>query len=215
MQKFFKFWSYYLPLPLYGLLLFWWTSQSMNRVFTLFVFILPVAYGYITPYIATTIMKKWKFTGGLKIGEIYFHQGFKIAANLILWLSIAIIDLDTKNILSITTIVKLSLFVGTLQSLIIWIHDIYALRFGTIEMSNELYLSGAPAEVVAFQFAPATFFILGFSFSGLSLAFLNHMNSGAHMSGMGFVVSICVALTILNLLVSVVYKVCEQGLQNP
>ena len=86
-------------------------------------------------------MKKWKFNGGLKVGEIYYHHGFKIASHLILWLTIALVGVDMSKDFTPQMIMKLSLFVGVLQSLVVWIHDIYALRFGAIETVSYTHLT--------------------------------------------------------------------------
>ncbi len=209
MRNFFKFWSYYLPIPLFLLMLVYWINLDLESYLLSFVFVLPVLYGYITPYIATTILKKWRFVGGVKIGEIYYHQGFKIASHLILWLSIALIGHDLKKPIEIIMMIKLSFMVALLNGFVIWIHDIYALRFNVIEMNNKMYLSGRSAEEIAFKFAPATFFTLGFFYSMCVFIFNKLLLSGVIGSVIEVVVSIVVSFIIINLALSLVYKRCE------
>jgi hypothetical protein len=40
---------------------FVWAAWSDNRVFALYVMLLPLFYGYVAPGIATNLLHKWRF----------------------------------------------------------------------------------------------------------------------------------------------------------
>lgn len=56
-----RFWVYVLPLPLFVVMYFVWAAWSDNRVFALYVMLLPLFYGYVAPGIATNLLHKWRF----------------------------------------------------------------------------------------------------------------------------------------------------------
>jgi hypothetical protein len=58
-----RFWVYVLPLPLFVVMYFVWAAWSDNRVFALYVMLLPLFYGYVAPGIATNLLHKWRFKG--------------------------------------------------------------------------------------------------------------------------------------------------------
>lgn len=207
MNTFLKFWLLYLPLPLYFGMYFLINSKGFESARVMTVFIVPVIYGYLIPYVSTTIMKKWEFLKGPKVGGIYLHQGFKIASHLVLWLYL-LVSVKEGNTYSVSEVVILSFFGGTTQALIVWIHDILAIKYGFLKMNNVAFLSGVPAESLTFRFAPMTFFTLGFLYTLTSLIILNGYTI------LNLAVTGCIAFLIITMLVSLVYKYCESYLET-
>jgi len=66
-----RFWVYVLPLPLFVVMYFVWAAWSDNRVFALYVMLLPLFYGYVAPGIATNLLHKWRFKGPWVVGSYY------------------------------------------------------------------------------------------------------------------------------------------------
>lgn len=202
MRIFLKLWLFVLPLPLYFGIYFYMknTGHESSKLFT--VFAVPVVYGYLIPYISTTVMKKWEFFGGIKFGGIYIHQGFKIASHLVLWLFLLTILMPVNEVTILQSLIAAT-FGGIAQSLTVWIHDIWAIKYGFLKMNNKAFLSGNPAEVITFKFAPLTFFTLGFIYTFTSLLILKgYVFINIQITGI-------LSFIFLVGVVSIVYKYCE------
>lgn len=213
MKRITEFWMFYFPLPLFILVYYLMRNllhandSTLNQNQLIAIIVIPVIYGYLIPYISVNIMKKWEFTRGMRIGGIYVHQGFKIASHLLLWLYL-ILKLVSLEQMTIEMLLIASVFCGFAQGFSIWIHDILAMRYGYLIMFNQASLSGKGAEVVVFKFAPATFFTLGFTYSFSSLLILKKYFAQP------VYVQAAMALLLIIVLVSLVYKICEKSLNR-
>jgi hypothetical protein len=38
----------------------------------------PVLFGYLMPWIAMGVVKRWRFTGGPRVGSYYVHHGIQV-----------------------------------------------------------------------------------------------------------------------------------------
>lgn len=212
MNKIFHLFSYHLAVfPLFFSLLYIWLQQKLNLNIIIFVFILPVLYGYITPFIATTILKKWKFNNGLKIGEIYYHHGFKVASHLILFLSIALVGHTAKDEFTLVQMVSISFCVGSMEGFFIWIHDVFALKYGYITMSRDHYNINVEPEVMSFRFSPVIFFSLGFTYSFCALIYNNI--ALLDLSGNCLFAAISSAFLLINIILGTLYFFCEKNMR--
>lgn len=133
-------------------------NQAGGTGFAVFALGLPFLFGYIAPGIGTNFLKMWRFRDTWTVGNYYIHHGFIYAATMGTVLYIAFLppaqnDLQTLlgNMLRCAGILG---FVG-------WAHDTIAIREGQMEVYNLPWKQGQPAEVVAAQYAPLCFFLLG------------------------------------------------------
>lgn len=124
----------------------------------LFILGLPFFFGYIAPGIGTNVLKMWRFRDTWTIGNYYIHHGFIYAATMGLVLYIAFIPPAQNDWL--TLLGNMARCAGIL-GFVGWSHDMLAIRAGVMEVRNEPWKRGAPAEVIAAQYAPVCFSLLG------------------------------------------------------
>ncbi len=160
-----NFWIYVLPLPLFFFMAYVWQSSMKTTLFTIYVLLLPVLYGYIVPGIATNILKKWRFKGRMLIGNYYLHHGFNYASkmNFMLFISLATVFPGTK--LSLGQILAIIMVSGVLHGYVYWIADIFLVKTGMLEFPDTSFRKGKSAEEIVFQYAPISFFLLGATYA--------------------------------------------------
>lgn len=166
-----RFWVYVLPLPLFVVMYFVWAAWSDNRVFALYVMLLPLFYGYVAPGIATNLLHKWRFKGPWVVGSYYAHHGFMYSANLSSLLFIAFLGTNREP-LSLATVFRVLLCTGALHGFVAWMHDILIVRHGMVEIYNRPAAEGRSPEEIVTHYAPLCFFLLGLTYAaGALLAF--------------------------------------------
>ena len=157
-------WVYLLPLPVFTAMYFVWLSASGNLAFTLYVLLLPLLYGYISPGIATNLLKMWRFKGPGVVGNYYVHHGFMYSANMspLLYLTF---DVRTPHSLDIAEFLRIAVVTGAVQGFVLWIHDILIVRADLVEIDNRPTRERrSPEEIVTF-YAPVCFFLIGFCYA--------------------------------------------------
>ena len=161
-------WVYALPVPLAVGMYFVWRHYTSHVGFALYVSLVPLFYGYISPGIATNVLHRWRFKGPGVIGSYYLHHGFMYAANMspLLFLAMAGQGLDP---LTIGSWVRISLVAGGLHGFVLWIHDILLVRNDMVEIYNRPAREGRSAEEIVAYYAPLCFFLIGASYAAGSL----------------------------------------------
>ncbi|MGD0815598.1 MAG: hypothetical protein ABSA83_18550 [Verrucomicrobiota bacterium] len=166
-----RFWVYALPLPLFVVMYFVWAAWSDNRIFALYVMLLPVFYGYVAPGIATNLLHKWRFKGPWVVGSYYAHHGFMYSANMSPLLFIALLGTPHES-LSTATVLRVLLCTGALYGFTAWMHDILMVRHGMVEIYSRPAAQGRSPEEIVTHYAPLCFFLLGLTYAaGALLAF--------------------------------------------
>ena len=166
-----RFWVYVLPLPLFVVMYFVWAAWSDNRVFALYVMLLPLFYGYVAPGIATNLLHKWRFKGPWVVGSYYAHHGFMYSANMSPLLFIAFLGTHSEP-LSTRNGASGSALHGCSPRLRVWIHDILIVRHGMVEIYNRPAAEGRSPEEIVTHYAPLCFFLIGLTYAaGALLAF--------------------------------------------
>lgn len=136
----------------------WWRSSN-SWPFVVVVMGVPVVFGYVMPWIATSVVKRWRFTSGPRVGSYYVHHGFIYGAKLAFALLLVIRSLDA--IVSPFEILSVMLVAGAATAFGGWFHDTQAARAGTIEIEGGI-------DALA-TFAPPSYFTMGFTYAGVTL----------------------------------------------
>lgn len=139
-------------------------NRAGGSALTLLVLGLPFLFGYIAPGIGTNYLKMWKFRGSMTVGNYYLHHGFIYAAMFGTLLYIAFIPPAPNGWL--TTLGNMARAAG-LVGFVGWSHDLLAIRAGLMEVYNEPWKRGAEPEVIAAQYAPLCFSLLGAVYAGV------------------------------------------------
>lgn len=158
-------WVYVLPLPVCGLMYWLWLTWSGSHAFALYVLLLPVAYGYIAPGIATNLLKKWRFKGPGVVGNFYIHHGFMYAANMSPLLFIPFLGCSPQHSLQMGESIRIILCTAALRGYVLWIHDVYIVRLKMVEIFNRPAAEGKSPEAIVFHYAPLCFFLIGLTYA--------------------------------------------------
>lgn len=163
-SKLFLFISVYIfPFLALPILIRLWSALG-GEAFMLFVLGLPLLFGYLAPGIGTNVLKMWRFRGRWTAGNYFAHHGFIYAATMGLALFLTFTPPAQNDwltlLLNMTRNAGLLGFIG-------WTHDLIAIRAGMMEVYNDEWKRGAPAEVVAAQYAPLCFSLLGAAYAGI------------------------------------------------
>ena len=125
---------------------------------------LPFVFGYLAPGIGTNLLKMWRFRDSWVIGNYFIHHGFIYAATLGAVLFIAFVPPVQND--GWTLLGNMARGAGIL-GFVGWTHDLISIREGLMEVYNEPWKRGAPAEVIAAQYAPLCFALLGAVYAGV------------------------------------------------
>ena len=134
----------------------WWRSSG-SWPFVVVVMGVPVVFGYLMPWIATSVVKRWRFT---RVHTLYPHHGFIYGAKLAFALLLVIRSLD--SIRTPFEVLSVMLVAGAATAFGGWFHDTQAARAGKIEIAGGI-------EALA-TFAPPSYFTMGATYAGVTLA---------------------------------------------
>jgi len=164
LSKFFLFFvNKVFPFLALPILFYLWNHVGGN-VFTILVLGLPFLFGYIAPGIGTNILKMWRFRDTWTMGNYYIHHGFIYAATMGFILYFAFIPpVQNSWQIWIGNIVRCAGILGFVG----WLHDTIAIREGRMEVYNKQWKQGFAAEVIAAQYAPLCFSMLGACYAGI------------------------------------------------
>jgi hypothetical protein len=137
----------------------WWRSTGSWR-FVAIVMGVPVLFGYLMPWIATSVVKRWRFTAGPRVGSYYLHHGFIYASKLAFALLLVIRSID--SVVSVFEMAAVVLVCGAVTAFGGWFHDTHAVRGGKIEVQG-----GIEALIT---FAPPSYFTMGATYAAVTLA---------------------------------------------
>jgi hypothetical protein len=154
----FKMFVFFVPVPGCVLSFFLWRWRTSSTLFALFAVLLPLVYGYAMPGIATSLMGKWRFKGGIRLGGIYVHHGFIYASKLSLLLFACSYCLNPAEA-TIPMLVSAGFAFSATYALVAWIDEIFLLKNDMVQL-NAPGSEMSPAERT-FKYAPASFSAIG------------------------------------------------------
>jgi hypothetical protein len=152
--------TYAFPAVGFPLVTYAWWRTSGSWPFVAVVMGVPVIFGYVMPWVATGVVKRWRFTGGPRVGSYYVHHGFIYGAKLAFALLLVMRSLD--DIASPFEIASVMLVAGAATAFGGWFHDTQAVRAGKIEIEGGI-------DALA-TFAPPSYFAMGATYAGVTLA---------------------------------------------
>ena len=144
--------------------LIWYWVRMGGVAFALLVLGLPFLFGYMAPGVGTNVLKMWRFRGSWMLGNYYIHHGFIYASTLGTALCIVFFKPAAHDWL--TVLGNMARGAGVM-GFVGWTHDLLAIREGEMEVYNEPWKHGAAPEVIASQYAPICFSLLGASYAGM------------------------------------------------
>lgn len=152
--------------PFIGLpLLTWFWAESGGPAFAALVLGLPLLFGYVFPGIGTNLLKMWRFRDSWVVGRFFIHHGFIYAATMGTVMYFAFIPPSGSGDW-LTLLGNMARCAGIL-GFVGWTHDLVAIRAGLMEVYNQEWRRGEPPEVIAAQYAPLSFSLLGVCYAAL------------------------------------------------
>lgn len=144
------------PLVAYG----WWRASGNSWRFVALVMGVPVLFGYLMPWVATGIVRRWRFTGGPRVGSYYVHHGFIYGSKLAF--ALLLVTRSIGSVASTFDVVAVVLVSGAVTGFGGWFHDAQAVRAGKIEIEGGIE--------ALMTFAPASYFAMGATYAAVTLA---------------------------------------------
>jgi hypothetical protein len=166
----------------------WWRIAAGNWRLVALVLLVPVLFGYLTVWIASRVVKRWRMTGPWRIGGAYIHHGFIYASKMVFVLLLA-----TRNPAAVRTWVDLTsvaVLVGAATAFGGWWHDLHAIRAGRIELIG---LDAHAAEESLASFAPISYFSVGATYAVVTIVGWQYVAADPHK----FILVFAAALAIL------------------
>jgi hypothetical protein len=120
----------------------------------------PVVFGYLMPWVATGVVKRWRFTSGPRVGSYYVHHGFIYGSKLAFALLLVVRSIG--SVVSALDVAAVVLVAGAATAFGGWFHDTQAVRAGRIEIDGG-------TEALA-GFAPASYFTMGATYAAVTIA---------------------------------------------
>ncbi len=151
--------TYVFPAVAFPLVSYAWRSRGASWPFVALVMGVPVVFGYLMPWVATSVVKRWRFTSGPRVGSYYVHHGFIYGSKLAFALFLVV-----RSIGSIATAFDAAAVVlvcGAATAFGGCYHDMTAVRAGKIEVAG-----GIDA---LWRFAPPSYFTMGATYAGVAL----------------------------------------------
>jgi hypothetical protein len=143
----------------------WWRIAGGNWRLVALVMIVPIAFGYLVAWLATSLVKRWRMTGGWRIGGAYVHHGFIYGSKMAFVLLLA--TRDPMGIRSWVDLISVALLVGAATAFGGWLHDLHAIRQGRIVFTG---LDKREAEEALASLAPLSYFTVGATYAVVSIA---------------------------------------------
>jgi hypothetical protein len=152
--------TYLFPAVAFPLVAYAWRARGGSWRFVALVMGVPVLFGYLMPWIATSVVKRWRFTSGPRMGSYYVHHGFIYGSKLSFALLLVVRSIgSTVTPLDAAAVVLVS---GAVAGFGGCVHDVRAVRAGRIEVDGGLE--------ALWSFAPPSYFTMGATYAAVVLA---------------------------------------------
>jgi hypothetical protein len=152
--------TYVSPAVAFPLVTYAWRAGGASWPFVAVVMGVPVLFGYLMPWIATSVVKRWRFTSGPRVGSYYVHHGFIYGSKLAFALLLVVRSIGSiGTLLDAAAVVLVS---GAAAGFGGCVHDVRAVRAGRIEVDGGLD--------ALWRFAPPSYFTMGATYAAVVLA---------------------------------------------
>jgi hypothetical protein len=180
----------------------WWRIAAGNWRLVALVLLVPVLFGYLVVWFASSVVKRWRMTSGWRIGGAYVHHGFIYASKMAFVLLLAARDpMATRGWIDLTAV---ALLAGAATAFGGWWHDLHAIRAGKIELIG---LAPRAAEAALASFAPMTYFAVGATYAVVTIAGWQIVSARPHT----FLLVFAGALAALLILPSLVFFAVDRS----
>lgn len=149
----------WLPVPATAVMAYLWHSRTGSSLLAAYATLVPLCYGYLMPFVAINLLKRWRFKNGIMMGGMYLHHGFMYAWKMSLFAFLPLLLLG-----SATPDGPASLAWVTCASLpyafMAWLEDSLCVRHGFVEFNG-----GPTTAAETASYAPLCFTLIGFIYS--------------------------------------------------
>ncbi|SRR6266542_5056541 len=181
--------TYVFPAVAFPLVTYAWRSSGASWAFVALVMCVPVLFGYLMPWVATSVVKRWHFTSGPRVGSYYVHHGFIYGSKLAFALLLVVRSIG--SIVTAFDIAAVILVSGAATAFGGCLHDMTAVRAGKIEVDG-----GIDA---LWRFAPPSYFAMGATYAAVSLGAHRALADGAAAFFWAFPVAFVILCTVPSL----------------
>jgi hypothetical protein len=151
--------TYVFPAVAFPLVTYAWRSSGASWPFVVLVMGVPVLFGYLMPWVATSVVKRWRFTSGPRVGSYYVHHGFIYGSKLAFALLLVVRSLG--SVVTAFAAAAVVLVAGAATAFGGCFHDMQAVRAGKIEVDGGLD--------ALWRFAPPSYFTMGATYAAVAL----------------------------------------------
>jgi hypothetical protein len=172
----------------------WWREYAGELRLVAVAWLIPILWAYIVPGIGTNVLKVWEFNTRFKLGRFRPHHGFVFgsATALLGWF----VHLRAHDALDLLRNAFVLCSVIAFWNLL---YDVKALKAGILNVYNQPWADGAPAESIAMDYAPWFFGVFGFTY-GAGIAAMELLGSRGALSmpvyALAFALTLLLTLTL-------------------
>jgi hypothetical protein len=152
--------TYLFPAVGFPLVTYAWHASGASWPFTILVMAVPVLFGYLMPWVATSVVRRWRFTSGPRVGSYYLHHGFIYGSKLAF--ALLLVARSMASIVTPFHAIAVILVTGAATAFGGCFHDMQAVRAGKIEVDGGIE--------ALWRFAPPSYFTMGATYAAVAIA---------------------------------------------
>ena len=152
--------TYLFPAIAFPLVTYAWHASGASWPFTILVMAVPVLFGYLMPWVATSVVRRWRFTSGPRVGSYYLHHGFIYGSKLAF--ALLLVARSMESIVTPFDAIAVILVTGAATAFGGCFHDMHAVRTGKIEVDGGIE--------ALWRFAPPSYFTMGATYAAVAVA---------------------------------------------
>ena len=152
--------TYLFPAIAFPLVTYAWHASGASWPFTILVMAVPVLFGYLMPWVATSVVRRWRFTSGPRVGSYYLHHGFIYGSKLAF--ALLLVARSMASIVTPFDAIAVILVTGAATAFGGCFHDMQAVRAGKIEVDGGIE--------ALWRFAPPSYFTMGATYAAVAVA---------------------------------------------
>jgi len=152
--------TYLFPAIAFPLVTYAWHASGASWPFTILVMAVPVLFGYLMPWVATSVVRRWRFTSGPRVGSYYLHHGFIYGSKLAF--ALLLVARSMESIVTPFHAIAVILVTGAATAFGGCFHDMQAVRAGKIEVDGGIE--------ALWRFAPPSYFTMGATYAAVAVA---------------------------------------------
>lgn len=203
-RVFLKLVMFWLPVPVTLIMAYLWQRQTGSGMVTAYALLLPLSYGYLMPFIAINVLKRWRFKKGIMIGGMYLHHGFMYASKLSFFGFLPLLLLGKGNPDWAASIAWIG---GTTLPYVFtaWLQDALSVKHDYVEFDSDGADKKHTREDGTLSYAPLCFTLIGFIYStGLVMTYVSCMFGSPSLLRLLIIFAVCFAALLI--LPSIAYR---------